>query len=152
MPLALELASSMLDALPLADVERQLREGLDHVQSRDPTTPARRRSLNDVIAWSMSLVGERERAAFVRLAVFAGSFSAEAAKAVCSVDLATLATLVAQSVLVRDDAIESRFVFLNSIHDYARRWFDADPAAPALRDAHAAWYAAIAMPSEELTF
>jgi len=152
LPLALELAASMLGALPLSDVERRLDEALDRFQSRDPTTPARHRSLSNVIAWSASLLGERERAAFTHLAVFSGSFSADAAGAVCEVDIATLATLVTKSVLVREDAIESRFVFLNSIAEYARRLLEDDPAGAALRDAHAAWYASIAMRSEEVTF
>jgi predicted ATPase len=152
LPLALELAASMLGMLPLADVERQLDEGLDRLRSRDRTTPARHRSLGDVIAWSVSLLDEPERGAFERLAVFAGSFSAEAAVAVCAVELEMLATLVAKSVLVRAGAVESRFVFLGSIGKYARRMLEADPQAAALRDAHAVWYAAVAMRSDEPTF
>jgi predicted ATPase/DNA-binding SARP family transcriptional activator len=149
LPLALELAASMLGTLPLADIERQLDEGLDRLRSRDRTTPARHRSLGDVIAWSVSLLDERERGAFGRLAVFAGSFSAEAAEAVCGVDLAMLATLVAKSVLARAGEVESRFVFLDSIGKYARRLFEAAPQATELRDAHAAWYAEIAMRSDD---
>jgi predicted ATPase/DNA-binding SARP family transcriptional activator len=152
LPLALELAASMLGALPLADLERHLEEGVDQLRSRDPTTPARHRSLLDVIGWSVSLLDAGERDAFTRLAVFAGSFSAEAAKAVCAVDLATLAKLIAKSVLLRADAVESRFVFLNSIGEFARRLFDADPQAAALRDAHAAHFSGVAMRSEDLTF
>jgi predicted ATPase/DNA-binding SARP family transcriptional activator/Tfp pilus assembly protein PilF len=152
LPLALELAAGMLGTLSLANVEEQIRERLDQIESRDPTTPARHRSLSDVIRWSVGLLGEDARTAFVRLAVFSGSFSAAAAKAICSVDLGTLAALVATSVLVRDDALESRFVYLNGVGDYARRLFDADPEAPALRDAHAAWYAALAARSQEPAF
>jgi predicted ATPase/DNA-binding SARP family transcriptional activator len=152
LPLAVELAASMLGTLSLADLERQLDESTYGLRSRDPTAPARHRSLLDVIAWSVSLLDDRERDAFVRLAVFAGSFSAEAADAVCSVGLETLAELVAKSVLVREDAIESRFVFLISVGEYGRWLFDADPQARVIRDAHAARYAAIAMRSKETAF
>jgi predicted ATPase/DNA-binding SARP family transcriptional activator len=152
LPLALELAASMLGALPLADVERQLDEGLDRLRSRDHTTPPRHRSLPGVIAWSVSLLNDREHDAFTRLAIFAGPFSADAAEAVCAVDVATLAKLVSKSVLVRPDAVESRFVFLNSIADYARRLLDVAPGVAAIRNAHAAWFAAIAMRSRQSDF
>jgi non-specific serine/threonine protein kinase len=152
LPLALELAASMLGALPLGGVERQIDEGLERLRSRDTTAPERHQSLDDVIAWSVSLLAERERGAFARLSVFCGSFSAEAAEAICGVDLTTLAKLVSKSVLVRADAVDSRFVFLNSIAEYARRLFEADPRAAEIRDAHAAWYARVAMRSDEIAF
>jgi predicted ATPase/DNA-binding SARP family transcriptional activator len=152
LPLALELAAASLGSLPLADVERQLAEAPDQLRSRDRTTPTRHRSLPDMIAWSVALLEESERDAFVRLAVFAGAFSASAAKGVCDVDAAMLANLVAKSVLARVDAVESRFAFLISIAHYGRRLLDAHPRAASLHDAHAAWYAAIAARSREPGF
>jgi len=153
LPLAIELAAGMLGTLSLSDVERQLGEGDTlGLRSGDPTTPSRHRSLLDVIVWGVSLFDASERDSFARLAVFSGSFSAEHAKAICTVDLTTIGKLVAQSVLVRQDAGESRFVFLISVGEYARRLFGVHPQAAAIRDAHAAWYAALAMRSEEPAF
>jgi predicted ATPase/Flp pilus assembly protein TadD len=127
LPLALELAAGMLGTVSLTDVERQLEAGLEKLRSRDQTLPARHRSLADVIAWSISLLDDHERSAFAKLAVFAGSFSAAAAAGICGVDLPTLGELVAKSVLVREDATEGRFVFLNSVGEYAHRLLDEEP-------------------------
>jgi predicted ATPase/DNA-binding SARP family transcriptional activator len=152
LPLAIELAASLLGTVSLADVEWQVDAGAGAIRSRDVTIAPRHRSLEGVISWSIDLLDEPKRRAFARLGVFPSSFSAAAAQAVCGVDVDTLGELARKSILVREDAGESRFVFLNSIAEYARRLFDADSDAAALRDAHAAWFATIAMRSEELTF
>jgi predicted ATPase/transcriptional regulator with XRE-family HTH domain len=84
MPLAIELAAAGVRALPLAEIERQLRANLDMLATSLRDVPARHRSMRAVFDHSWSLLSESQRALFSHLAVFRGGWTIEAAEAVCA--------------------------------------------------------------------
>jgi predicted ATPase/DNA-binding CsgD family transcriptional regulator len=158
LPLAIELAAARTrvfspDAL-LARLDRRLAIVVDGPAD----APVRQRTLRSAIGWSYDLLSEPERRRFAATAVFAGSFSLEAAKAVASGDpdanaMSDLEAGIHQLVehnLVRiaagvDD--EPRFRLLETIREFGLEQSSRSDLA-ALRDRHLAYYVGLAEHSE----
>jgi predicted ATPase/DNA-binding CsgD family transcriptional regulator len=151
-PLALELAAAWLRTL----TPQQIVAGLDDrfaLLVRGPRGAApRQQTLAASIEWSHALLAESDRVVFRRLAVFAGGFGLEAARAVAVGGavardgvLDALGRLVDKSLVVAEDRDgEARFRLLETIRQYAAdRLVEAGEAA-ATRDRHLAWFLAFA--------
>jgi predicted ATPase len=129
-PLALELAAAQLRLLTPGTLLRRLSTGLGRsldLSAGTVDTPDRQRTLRATIQWSFSLLGEAERALLARLSVFTGSWTAEAADAVGTVNgdldaVDTLASLLTQSLILIDesDAAEPCFRMLNTIRVFGQ--------------------------------
>ena len=139
MPLGIELAAAWLKALPPQQIVRELERGLDILTARLQNIPARHRSMRVVMDHSWSLLAEEEQTVAARLSVFSGGFQAEAAAEVAGASLPMLATLVEKAwVRVTPDR---RYQMHELTRQYAAERL-ADTAS-AIRDAHAAYYAAL---------
>jgi predicted ATPase/DNA-binding NarL/FixJ family response regulator len=146
-PLALELAAAWLRTL----TPRQIAAGLDDrfallVGGPRGVAP-RQQTLVASIEWSHALLAEPDRIVFRRLAVFAGGFGLEAARAVAAGDavarddvLSALRRLVDKSLVIAEERDgEARYRLLETIREYAAdRLVEAGEAA-ATRDRHLAW-------------
>ena len=77
--------------------------------------------------------------------MFAGGATIEAAQEVTGADFDTLEGLVDKQLLLRRRApgTEARVLMLETVHEYARERFDADPAASEIRERHCRHYAAL---------
>jgi predicted ATPase/DNA-binding CsgD family transcriptional regulator len=151
-PLALELAAAWLRTL----TPRQIAAGLDDrfallVGGPRGAAP-RQQTLAASIEWSHALLAERDRIVFRRLAVFAGGFGLEAARAVVAGGavarddvLSVLRRLVDKSLVIAEErGGEARYRLLETIRQYAAdRLVEAGEAA-ATRDRHLAWLLAFA--------
>src|SRR5262249_11032478 len=84
LPLALELAAAWCRVVPPPALLRHLERRLPLLADGPRDAPARHRTLRDAIAWSYDRLSEAEMALFRRLAVFAGSWTVEAAGAVAA--------------------------------------------------------------------
>ncbi|MGA7807509.1 winged helix-turn-helix domain-containing protein, partial [Bradyrhizobium sp.] len=84
MPLAIELAASMVEVLGIEEVRRGLDERFSLLRMDRETAIPRQRSLAATIDWSYGLLLENERTVLRRLSVFVRSFTLEAAIAVAS--------------------------------------------------------------------
>ncbi len=103
--------------------------------------PERQQTLEATIAWSYDLLTPEAQALFARLAVFAGSFSLEAAERVTGADIDVLERLVDASLM--KPVGESRFLLLETIREFAGdRLEPADRAELAAR--HAAYFLEVA--------
>ena len=98
-PLAIELAAAWLKALPCEQVLQELVRSIDFLAASIRDVPARHRSIRAVLAQSWHYLTEEEQRIFRRLSVFLGGFRADAAQAVASTPIWTLAALVEKSVL-----------------------------------------------------
>ncbi len=78
--------------------------------------PERQRTLRATIEWSYDLLEPAEQTLLARVAVFAGTWGAGAAEAICEASLDELESLVEQSLL-RFSA--GRFLMLETIREYA---------------------------------
>ena len=120
LPLAVELAAARVRTL----TPRALRERLDarlRLLTGGPRDlPARQQTLRETIDWSVGLLEESARAVFARLAVFPAGATLDAAEVVCGAELDTLAALVDDHLLRREDAFgEPRFGMLETVREYA---------------------------------
>ena len=101
-PLAIELAASWVDAMAPAEIAAELARSIDLLDDRQRAASVRHRSIRAVFSSSWQQLSAPERTLFRRLAVFHGGFELSAAQAVAAAELATLASLVRKSFLVRD--------------------------------------------------
>ena len=134
LPLAIELAAARLRVLSTSQLVASLDQRLPILTAGARDAPARQRTLRMTFDWSHDLLATEQQRHFARLAVFAGTFTGEAAKAVCGVDLNALSELAEQS-LVRRRASD-RFGMLETIREYAVERFECLPEARALRRRH----------------
>ena len=104
MPLAIELAAAATAVLPVSQITRQLRNGLDTLSAEWADLPPRHRSIHAAFEQSWSRLSERERRILRHLSVLSGSFDAEAASFVAEASPADLRRLHDKSLLqVRED-------------------------------------------------
>jgi DNA-binding SARP family transcriptional activator len=149
MPLAIELAAARLPLLTAAQIAERLGQSLPLLSARNAGLPARQRSLRATLDWSFSLLADAEKALFLRLAIFAGSFDLDAVEAVCgsSAALDSLQALVDAALVTiaaRDEAGATRFRLHEVPRQYATAGLAAAGEADTYRGRHAAWAIALA--------
>ncbi len=142
LPLAVELAAARTRLLPPAQLLERLDMALPVLTGGRRDAPERQRTLRATIEWSYELLGNEERQLFRRLAVFAGSFTLEAAEVVCDADLETLESLLEQSMLRR--WASGRLSMLETIREYAVERLDESGEVEEIRRRHADFFLGVA--------
>lgn len=99
MPLAIELAAGWLKRLSCADIGNEIERNLDFLATNLRGVPDRHRSIRAVFAHSWQLLSEDEQVVFMKLSVFRGGCTREAAEAVANASLYLLSDLVDKSLL-----------------------------------------------------
>jgi tetratricopeptide (TPR) repeat protein len=117
MPLAIELIVPWLNTLTVAEIAAEITQSLDILATDLRDVDARHRSIRAVFDTVWPRLSDLEQAAFMKLTIFRGGFSREAAQAVSDVDLRTLVGLVDKS-LVRVDA-DGRYTLHEMAHQYS---------------------------------
>ncbi len=124
MPLALELAATWTKTLSCAMIAAEIERNLAFLTTPIRNLPERHRSVRAAFDGSWQRLTPDERACYMRLSVFQGGFTFEAAAQVAQASLPLLATFVDKSLLRR--AAHDRY----QIHELLRQY-----AADHLRDA-----------------
>ncbi|HET8775825.1 MAG TPA: NB-ARC domain-containing protein, partial [Thermoanaerobaculia bacterium] len=144
-PLAIELAAARIRVLTPAQIAEKLEDRFAILTGGARTALPRHRTLRAAIDWSFALLAEEEQALLARLSVFAGSFSLDAAEAVCGADLDLLTGLVDKSLVAtqsRRGAV--RYHLLETIRQYALERLTAGGDADSVRRQHASLFLAMA--------
>jgi predicted ATPase/DNA-binding transcriptional LysR family regulator len=141
LPLALELAAARVRTLPPARLAEGLERALPMLVGGPRDADERHKTLRATIAWSYDLLAKPERAAFARVAVFAGGCDVAAAAAVCDVDAPTLHALADDSLLVASDG---RFRMLELVRELAEEELAVAGDEGRLRRRHAEHFVALA--------
>jgi predicted ATPase/class 3 adenylate cyclase/DNA-binding CsgD family transcriptional regulator len=153
LPLALELAAARLKLFPPQALLTRLGQRLPLLTSRTRDAPARQYTLRNTIAWSYDLLEASEQRLFRRLCVFVGGMTLPAVEAVCAalgdepaVVLDGLASLMDKSLLRQSEpeGEQPRFVMLETIREYGWEALSESLEAEATRQAHAAYFLALA--------
>ncbi|RPI32077.1 MAG: hypothetical protein EHM70_09865 [Chloroflexota bacterium] len=151
-PLAIELAAARINMLSAQEIASRLDSRFDLLTAGRRTALPRHKTLRAAIEWSYDLLSRPEKVLFHRLCIFAGSFTLEAAEAICTGDeidrddvLPLLGRLVDKSLLNvelagQDATASTRYRFLDTICSFGRLKVDEAGEIKALRDRHAAYY------------
>jgi predicted ATPase len=149
MPLALELAAARLAHLTVGDLAAGLDSALALLARRGGAKLDRQQTLAATLDWSHELLDVDERAAFRRLAVFAGGFDIEAAAHVCDAGPTAIVELISRLVdksLVEADISgpSARYRLLEVVRQYAEARLDEAGDGPDAQLRHREWFAAAA--------
>jgi non-specific serine/threonine protein kinase len=168
MPLAIELATVRLRAVPLSRLIERLEDRFRLLTGGRRTTLPRHQTLRTAIDWSFELCDGRERRLWARLSVFGGAFDLGAAEEVCGFGepaaeevMETLIDLVDKSVLQRVDATApgeapdgldgadtadgvTRYRMLDTIREYGTEKLAESGEESITRDRHLQRYVAAA--------
>lgn len=127
-PLAIELAAARVKSLAPEQIAARLDDQFRLLTGGSRTALERQQTLRAAVDWSYQLLSEQERTLLMRLSVFVGGFTLEAAEEVCSDD--TLATyevldlvgqLVDKSLVVLEPkGHAARYRQLETIRQFAR--------------------------------
>ncbi len=143
LPLAIELAAARTRVLRPDKLLERLDRRLPLLTSGRRDAPARQQTLRATIDWSYGLLSHEDKQQFANLAVFSGGFDLEAAEYVCNAGVPVLESLLEQSLLRL--APESRFSYLQTIHESALEKLEAQEGAMELKRRHAQYFHRLAM-------
>jgi non-specific serine/threonine protein kinase len=152
-PLALELAAARVRALGVADLAARLDDRFRLLSAGHPSRPARQQTLRAAVDWSYDLLTPTEREVFIRLSVFKGGCTLEAAEAVCSVPHApderaripldsvvdVLEQLVDKSLVIAEPRPDGsmRYRLLETLRQYGAERLESTGQADKVRQRHA---------------
>ncbi|HSN75115.1 MAG TPA: tetratricopeptide repeat protein [Anaerolineae bacterium] len=148
LPLALELAAVRLRELPPQVVAQQLLALRGHgqlsstwLQQTRRNVAERHRTLHAAIEWSVQMLPDAQQDAFLRLGVFVGGCTAEAAQAVAEADAGLLAALARANLVAFDG---QRVTLLETLRAYALERLAGGGQVDECQQRHALHYHAFA--------
>ncbi|MGQ0549005.1 MAG: ATP-binding protein, partial [Armatimonadota bacterium] len=156
-PLAIELAAARVKVLSVEQITSRLEDRFRLLTGGTRTGLPHHQTLRAAMDWSYDLLPEDERALFRRLAVFAGSFSLEAAERICAGEgleeaavLDLLAHLVDKSLVITEDttAGDVRYQLLETVRQYALNRVVESGETEAVRGRHRNFFLQLAEQAE----
>ncbi len=156
-PPAIELAAARIKLFPPRALLQRMTHRLDVLTGSVQGAPARQRTLRHTIAWSYNLLDVTDQQLFRRLSVFVGSYTLEAVEALYHADadeagqvLDGVASLIDKSLLlqIEREGEEPRLVMLETIREFGLEVLAASGEEEMTRQAHAAYYLALAEEAE----
>jgi predicted ATPase/Tfp pilus assembly protein PilF len=151
LPLAIEIAAARINMLTPQALLSRLDHSLDVLVGKAQDVPDRQQTMRGAIDWSYELLAPSSKAVFMRLGVFSGGFSLEAAESICSpMDSEEVFTamelILDNSMLRRAESIddEPRFEMLQTLREYALEKASEEAILDELRVAHCSYFAQLA--------
>jgi predicted ATPase/TolA-binding protein len=146
-PLAIEIAAAQARALPIEAIAERLDQRFAWLNKRAGETTSRQRTLHTLIDWSYGLLNAQARSLLLRLSVFAGGWTLEAAEAVSSPDepcADLLAELVDHSLVVFGADVEHRRYSMHEIiRQFAQEYLRGSDQEADVLESHARYYAGL---------
>ena len=148
MPLAIELAASWVDTLPVADILSEVQQDLDFLSTQLSDVAQRHRSMRRVLGYTWQHLPPDERRVLAALSVFRGGFTRRAAQAVATPDgegrvpLPLFQNLVQKSLLAYNRA-RDHYELHELLRHFARTKLAAGAGEEtAVRERHSAYICA----------
>jgi predicted ATPase/class 3 adenylate cyclase len=155
-PLAIELAAARVKVMSIPNLAQRLTERFKILTGGSRTALPRQKTLSALFDWSYDLLSPKERELFGRVAIFAGSFTLDAAAYVCADDgidqedvLDLIDSLADKSLAVVDTrGKRERYRVLESTREYALAKLTASGERERLARRHAGYFRDIAQKAE----
>ena len=125
MPLGIELAAAWLKRLPCQRIADEIAHNLDFLTTQTRDAEERHRSMRAVFDHSWGLLSDEERDALMRVSVFQGGFTEDAAREVTGASFWTLVALVDKSLLRMDE--HGRYDMHRLLQQYAAEHLGSQP-------------------------
>jgi non-specific serine/threonine protein kinase len=147
-PLAIELAAARVNVLTPDQIAARVGDRFELLTSGSRTSLSQHRTLRAMVDWSYDLLREQEKRLFERLSVFAGSFTLEAAEAVCAgkdvapeLLLNLLGGLISKSLVTTfEHTGQMRYRLLETLRQYGAEKNVHNEDAPHIQEQHCLWY------------
>jgi predicted ATPase/DNA-binding CsgD family transcriptional regulator len=153
-PLAIELAAARINSLSMEQITSRLDDCFHLLTAGSRTALPRQQTLLASIDWSYSLLAEKERLLLLRLSVFSGGWTLDAAEGVCSGNgfdrgevLEGLMSLVNKSLVVASPQAGSanRYRMLETIRQFASEKLEQSGQSEVARDAHLKFFLSLGL-------
>lgn len=152
-PLAIEIAAAQARALPIEAIAERLDQRFSWLNKRAGETVSRQRTLHTLIDWSYGLLSPQARSLLLRLSVFAGGWTLEAAEAVSLPDepcADLLSELVDHSLVVFGADVEHhRYSMHETIRQFAQEYLRGSDQELDALERHARYYAQLTSQAAE---
>ncbi len=102
MPLAIVLATGWLEMLSLAEIRAEIMRSLDFLETEMRDMPDRQRSMGAVFNTSWQRLPSEVQQTFMKLSIFKGGFTREAAEQIAGAGLRELRLLLNKSFIIRN--------------------------------------------------
>lgn len=140
MPLAIELAASWIRHMACADVADEIAKNVDFLSSNVLGLPDRHYSIRVVFNHSWGLLDPDMQESFLKLSVFRGGFTRQAAQEVTGASLPTLCDLVDKSLIHLN--ADGRYDIHELLRQYADEMLSMRGTRDDIQDSHAQYYLA----------
>ncbi|MGD2158620.1 MAG: protein kinase [Anaerolineales bacterium] len=140
MPLGIVLAASWLALLTPGEIADEIEQGLDILEAAGGEVEERHHSMRAVFDHSWELMSAAEQRVFMKLSIFRGGFTREAAQSITGAGLRTLMDLANKSLIRRSKAT-GRFEIHELLRQYAQEKLRVSGEGEAVRDAHGEYFA-----------
>ena len=138
LPLAVELAAAQVGRMSLSELAGRLDDRFALLRGQRRDAPARHRTLQAALDWSVRLLTSDEQAALRRLAVMRGPFDLEIAEAVCGDSMAAILALRDSSLLTFEgDTRSGRLRMLETVRTYTIDALERSGERGDIEEAHA---------------
>ncbi|MCP4540540.1 MAG: tetratricopeptide repeat protein [Chloroflexi bacterium] len=138
LPLAIELASALVEHLPLSEIIANLRHDTDFLSTTFQDVPERHRRLRTVFESSWQLLSEPEQHALAQLTVFCGDFNRTAILTVAETQQAELVGLAHKSLLQHTGP--DRYALHALVRQFAAEKLETFPALAGASNRHRDYY------------
>jgi predicted ATPase len=140
MPLGIVLAASWLSVLSISEISDEIQGSLDFLETDETELPERQRSIRAVIDYSWKQMTETEQRVFMKLSVFRGGFTREAAQEVAGANLRILMSLINKS-LIRRDSDTGRYEIHELLRQYAEEHLQQSDEFDTISEQHTQYFA-----------
>ncbi len=138
MPLGIELAAGWIDVLSLEQISGEIQRGIDILETELHDIPARHRSLHATFERTWIRLTENEQQVFMKLSVFRGGFTLEAAQTVVGASVRQLRKL-AQKALIQSDGNE-RYTIHELLRQFGASKLEENQELAPVQAKHAAYF------------
>lgn len=147
MPLGIILSASWLRMLTPAEITQEIVGSIDFLGTDAVGLPERQQSIRAVFDYSWESMNTTEQDVFMKLSVFRGGFTREAAQAIADATLRTLMSLTNKSLIHRDTK-SGRYTIHELLRQYAEEKLDTADLTNDIQQAHAQFFTSLSEEAE----